>query len=100
MNQISDVREAVKSVGDVTLKLSKIPQAIFTIEECSELIKELTKRERGKGSADSLVDEACDVLTSVFILLSQIGVSENEVKDKILFKCNRALNRMNQAGEF
>lgn len=100
MNQISDVREAIKSVGDVTLRLSGVPQAIFTIEECSELIKELTKREREKGNTTSLVDEACDVLTSVFILLSQMGVSEDEVKSKILFKCNRALDRMEQTGEF
>ena len=100
MNNINNVREAVKRVGEATLEMNTIPQAIYTIEECSELIKELTKRERSKGDNETLVSEACDVLTSVLILLSQLEVSENNVRDKILFKCNRALNRAEQTGEF
>lgn len=100
MNNITDIRQAVKRVSEVTLEMNTVSQAVYTIEECSELIKELTKRERGKGDNLMLIDEACDVLTSVFILLSQLDVLEEDVREKILFKCNRALDRAELTGEF
>ncbi len=76
-----------------------IGQDTYVIEECSELIKALTKKRRGKGHDTEIIDEACDVLVTVSTLLYGFGVSEQEVKDKILFKCNRAINRFNENGE-
>lgn len=39
------------------------------------------------------------MLTTVFVLLSQYGVSRIYVKDQILYKCKRALERYNKTGE-
>jgi len=74
-------------------------QDTYVIEECSELIKELTKKRRGKGNDSAIVDEACDVLTTVMVLLHDLGVSEKQVIDNIVFKCSKAIGRFNDTGE-
>lgn len=79
---------------------SNIPQSVFVIEECSELIKELTKGRRGKGSEKDVLAEACDVLTSVFVLLRLMHASEDYILDSIIYKCNRAVERFNETGKF
>lgn len=43
--------------------------------------------------------EACDVLTTTFVMLTQYGVSKDYVKAQILYKCNRALERYRKTGE-
>lgn len=79
--------------------MKKEEQSVYVIEECSELIKELMKQQRGKGSEKDILAEASDVLTTVFVLLTQYGVTEDFVKEQILYKCNRALERYNRNGE-
>lgn len=52
---------------------SGIPQEIYVIEECSELLKELSKKARGKENVDSIIEELCDVVctcTSLKFLIS------------------------------
>ncbi|NBH79041.1 hypothetical protein D3Z52_12865 [Clostridiaceae bacterium] len=92
------LEKAIKAVSAMDTK-SGASQSVYVIEECSELIKELTKQQRGKGSEKDILAEACDVLTTVFVLLSQYGVSRIYVRDQILYKCNRALERYNKTGE-
>lgn len=78
---------------------SGVSQSVYVVEECSELIKELMKRQREKGSEKDILAEACDVLTTIFVLLKQHNVSRNFVVEQILYKCNRALTRYHQNGE-
>lgn len=78
---------------------SGIGQDTYVIEECSELIKELTKKRRGKGNDSAVVDEACDVLTTILVLLHDLGVSNELIVVNIIFKCTRAVNRFNGSGE-
>lgn len=94
----NSVEDAVKAVSEMDNQ-SGVSQSVYVIEECSELAKELMKKQRGKGSEQNIVAEACDVLTTVFVLLTQYGVSREYVKGQILYKCNRALDRYNKTGE-
>ena len=86
---------AVCAIDDST----GIPQGIYVIEECAELAKELTKDQRGKGNREKIVEEACDVLTTVAILLHKYGVSQEEIEKQIRFKCRRAVGRWQEEGE-
>ncbi len=94
------LRQSVLAVASLSEEQSDIPQSVFVTEECSELIKELTKARRGKGSEKDITAEACDVLTSVFILLCQMHVPEDHIRDLIIYKCERALNRFKATGTF
>lgn len=78
---------------------SGVPQSVYVAEECSELVKELMKKERRKGNNFAIIDEACDVLTTVFIMLYQYGVTEWTIQQNILAKCKRALERYEKFGE-
>ncbi len=92
------LEEAIKAVSEMDAS-SGVSQSVYVIEECSELIKELMKQQRGKGSEKDILAEACDVLTTILVLLTQHGASKTFVKDQILYKCNRALERYRRNGE-
>lgn len=92
-------KEAILKVAKYT-KDSGMDQGIYTTEECSELIKELMKRSRGKDNFDALVEEACDTLASVSVLLAYLEVPENIIEDKVFFKMNRAATRFEETGKF
>ena len=96
--KITDLREAIKAVAVLDAS-SGVPQYVYVIEECSELIKELMKQQRRKDCEKDILAEACDVLTTVFIMLEQHGVTEDFVREMILYKCNRALSRFKKSGE-
>lgn len=89
---ITSVNDAIKAVSQLH-RDTGMSQGVYVIEECAELMKELTKKERKKGSDRHIIEEACDVLTTVAVLLDDLGVSEEEIRQSILFKCNRALDR-------
>ena len=81
-------------------KKIKVPQSLYTIEECSELIKALTdliksliKKERNKENEEEIIDECCDVLNTVILLLKEMGVSKEEIKQHMVLKLERALKR-------
>lgn len=92
------IKKAITAVDKMNSTFA-IPQGVYVVEECSELAKELMKEQRKKGNEFSIIDEACDVLTTVFVLLHHYGVSEWDVKQRILAKCNRALDRYEKFGE-
>ena len=91
------VDEAIQSVANLECD---VPQEVFVIEECSELTKELTKARRGKGDQNHTVEEACDVITSVLILLRKMYVSDYDIRNSIISKCERAVNRFLENGQF
>lgn len=64
------MKKAIKAVSKMDSQ-SGVLQSVYVIEECSELIKELMKQQRGKGSEKDILAEASDVLTTVFVLLTQ-----------------------------
>lgn len=86
------LRNAICKLTEVDNE-SGVWQGIYVIEECSELTKELTKVQRNKGSVSRIIDEACDVLTTIFVLLNHLEVSEEFIKEQIIYKCNRAIDR-------
>lgn len=92
------LKKAIAAVAKLD-STSGIPQSVYVVEECSELVKELMKKERKKGNDFAIIDEACDVLTTVFIMLHQYGVTEWTIQQNILAKCNRALERYEKFGE-
>lgn len=92
---LSELLDAVLEID----KASGVHPDVYVVEECAELIKELTKAQRGKGSTESVVDEACDVLTTVAILLREYGVGKDETERRIRFKATRALERFRRSGE-
>ena len=90
--------EAIAMVSEIDSDI-EISQSTYVVEECSELIKELMKENRGKGDDVKIIEEVCDVLTTIFVLLHQRGVSEEYIKKQILFKCNRTVERYRSNGE-
>lgn len=75
-------------------------QAVYVTEECAELTKELAKRARGKGNVNAIRSEACDVIASTLILVRELGMSEDEIKQHIMAKYSRAIKRARDSGEF
>lgn len=70
-------------------------QLIVTIEELSELTKELTKVLRGNGKISHVVEE----LTDVEIMLDQVklilNISDEEIEKARIEKLNRTKKRYN-----
>ena len=52
----------------------------LVIEECSELIKELTKAHRGKGDVSNIEEEIADVLLVIYQLMHLLDISEDDIK--------------------
>lgn len=95
---INNISSSIDRLVEVHDKVD-IDQSVYTIEECSELIKELTKKMRGKGSYDHIIEEGCDVLTSTLILLRKLNVSLEYIEQQMLYKINRAIDRYNENKE-
>lgn len=97
-DNFASLRMAIAAVSDLDNSAGIGPDT-YVIEECSELIKELTKKQRGKGSDSAIIAEACDVLTTVMLLLYDLGVPEEQAIANILFKCRCAVERFNENNE-
>ena len=92
------VEELIGAVYELN-QASGMDSGVYAAEECAELIKELMKEQRGKGSRESLVEEACDVLLTTAILLKKHGVEKDEIENRIRFKASKALERWQDSGE-
>ncbi len=94
-------RELLELIGAVCAvdESSGVPPSFYVMEECAELIKEIMKDQRGKGDREKIVDEACDVLTTVAVLLHKYGVTPQEAQDRMGFKCRRAVERWETSKE-
>lgn len=68
-------------------------------EECTELLKEICKTRRDKGSRDALAEEAIDVINAAAMLLVNLGYSEETIEEGMRFKLERAIARFRENGE-
>ena len=69
---------------------------IISIEELSELQKELCKRLRGYTNKQEIVEETADVLISLCIIRAVIGISDEELKAECDKKMKRNLDRIKE----
>lgn len=67
-------------------------QWVYVEEEIGELLQARGKFLRGYGS-ENLIEEACDVLTTIYMFLKCTGISDEEIEKRIIFKLHRALKR-------
>lgn len=69
-------------------------QHVIAMEECSELIKEISKGLRGEGNEISMVEEIADVLIMIDQLKLMHHISDKEIEDEIEFKLLRINGRL------
>lgn len=100
------IRELIKEVAELDFSVKGKPKTVYAIEEAAELMDELsqfiirlTKGERRLIPHKEIVDEACDLLTTVFIFLKAHDVSEEYVKYQIRYKCERTIERFKNGEE-
>lgn len=76
-----------------------LPLGTVAEEEASELIKELCKMRRGKGSIARIHDEAIDTIVGALTLLFHIGVPWDQIEEGIVAKAQRTLRKYAETGE-
>ena len=70
--------------------LNKVSNLV--IEECSELIKELTKLNRNIGNLDNVKEEICDVIITIKQLINCLKLTN--LDDEMVKKLDRTLKRI------
>lgn len=63
----------------------------LVIEECSELIKELTKAHRGMGDVNNIEEEIADVLLVIYQLMHLLDISDQDIKRIVEEKTERTM---------
>lgn len=66
---------------------------VICMEECSELIKEVSKDLRGKLDRAHLIEECGDVLICIENLKIMYGIKDEELQEAIDFKVERQKQR-------
>ena len=89
------MKEQIKILAD----RNGMNESYYVIEESSELIKELIKYKRGFNNKDKIVEECADVLLTINILLTAMGISDEEVNKIMASKAIRAVERGKKIGE-
>jgi NTP pyrophosphatase (non-canonical NTP hydrolase) len=89
------MKEQIKILAD----RNGMNESYYVIEESSELIKELIKYKRGFDNKDKIVEECADVLLTINILLTAMGISDEEVNNIMTSKAIRAVERGKKIGE-
>jgi NTP pyrophosphatase (non-canonical NTP hydrolase) len=74
-------------------------QMIVAMEECSELIKEISKYLRGKSNRDNIIEEVADVLIMIKYLQLILNISDEELNEMKQFKINRTKNKYIKEGK-
>lgn len=70
-------------------------QKVVACEEMSELIKEITKSIRGKNNRKEMIEEISDVIICLDQLKIMFNISDQELKDEVVFKLVRLNGRLN-----
>jgi NTP pyrophosphatase (non-canonical NTP hydrolase) len=87
--------DKIKIIAD---HYTKEEQSIQSIEEMSELIKELTKNiNRGKDNREEIKSEIADVEIMMKQLLFKFGISQEEVDEVKRYKIERQMKRISEA---
>lgn len=71
-------------------------QLLIVIEELSELIKAIIKKERAIGSVDDVIKEIADVEIMLIQLKTVYGISDISVEDAIKAKIERLQRYMKE----
>lgn len=66
----------------------------LVIEECSELIKELTKLNRTLGSNEYVKEEICDVIIMIKQLMRCLDITDTDISQEMQIKLGRTLKRV------
>lgn len=69
-------------------------QTVVCMEECAKLIQAISKKKRGNGSRDNIIEEMADVMICMEILKQVYGISDNEIQNYVCQKQNRCIERM------
>lgn len=68
-----------KILGKTIIKNGIKTQSVIAMEECAELIKEISKQIRGIGDKEHLIEEMADV----YIILEQLKVMYNITNEDV-----------------
>lgn len=71
----------------------------IAMEECSELIKAVSKAKRGKLDKENMAEEIGDVLICIDWLKSTYNINQDDINIWMKIKKNRVVDRLNK-GDF
>ena len=80
-------------------KFGSISELIITVEELSELQKEVTKQLRTEGKMENLVEEMADVYIVMEYLKLIFAINDEDIKTEIAFKIDRLMSRLGEENE-
>lgn len=80
-------------------KFGSISELIITVEELSELQKEVTKQLRNEGKMENLVEEMADVYIVMEYLKLIFAINDEDIKTEIAFKIDRLMSRFGEENE-
>ena len=80
-------------------KFGSISELIITVEELSELQKEVTKQLRNEGKMENLVEEMADVYIVMEYLKLIFAINDEDIKTEIAFKIDRLISRLGEENE-
>lgn len=72
----------------------KISQAVYILEEMSELSKEILKQERFKGSIDNIKEEMADVLCTILTYAVDNNIDVEDLEKYMVQKFKRGIARI------
>ena len=94
------LNELQKSVIENALeKWGSMSELVVTIEELSELQKEVTKQIRNEGKMENLVEEMADVYIVKEYLKMIFAITDDDINKQVEKKLNRLENRLNSENE-
>lgn len=68
-------------------------------EEMGEFLQAKSKLKREKGSLDDITIELIDVLTTIMVYFTMNHVTDEYIRDRMIYKLRRAINRYNTTGK-
>ena len=80
MDYVDDVINA--SLSNVTHNYPGLLNAIITMEECGELIQEVTLNENGKNNYYDLLQEMADVEICIYYIMKIFNISKEEFENQ------------------
>ena len=87
------MKEIIKK-GTKLVENNDLDQRIYLIEEMAELIQCLQKESRGKQNLDHIKEEISDVFCTLITYSISRNINFNEIKNNILKKYDRGLERL------
>ena len=94
---LSDLQKSV--IENALEKWGSMSELVVTIEELSELQKEVTKQIRNQGKMENLVEEMADVYIVMEYLKLIFAINDEDIKTEIAFKIDRLMSRLGEENE-